>query len=87
MIRKGLYEVLAAVLVIKIASMFQHVARQERGLPMCHRRVRVRGLDDLQPVAILDQPDPIAAELCDGRGGEGILELLKTTEGLFNQFQ
>src|SRR5450830_1015250 len=87
MIQKGLHEVLAAVLVIKIVSMFPHVAGQERGLPMCQRRVRVRGLDDLQPVAILDQPDPTAAELSDGRGNEGILELLETAEGLFDQFQ
>ena len=54
---------------------------------MRHRRIRVKRLDDLQHISLLDQPDPPAAKLRDGRGHEGLPEFVETLEGLLDLFQ
>ena len=87
MVQECLDEVLAAVLVVEIVGVLPDVARQERGLPVRHRRIGVGRLDDLKHIALLRKPDPSAAELRHGGVREIRLELLITPERLLDQIE
>src|SRR5438132_13942511 len=80
LVEHGSYVVRTAVLIVQVVGVFPHVNGQQWFHVLDQRRLGITGLDHLQPVGVLHEPNPAAAELCRRRGHQCFLAGIQVSE-------